>query len=157
MIRSVVYVHQFKCNKKKERNVFSYFKKPIRYTQRKYSVDTTKKMCFICVNVGGLPVIVLKAMSTRSCPCIVSWHLVKQEPDRISDGDEQECGRLGETWLVSVCTYVSRGTGERQFVEKRATLSNGCEQSGGWQLRRNLLQSPPHCFTAAGNHGAAAP
>lgn len=32
---------------------------------------------------------------------------------------------------VFVCTCVSKGTGERQFVYKRETPPNGSKQSGG--------------------------
>lgn len=43
---------------------------------------------------------------------------------------------------------------ERRFVAVKAVVSNGSKQSGGWQLWCNLLQSLPHCFTAAGESWA---
>lgn len=80
------------------------------------------------------------------CPSGVSWHFggIKQALDCILVGEGTNC-----------CTWEHVCTGDREFVDKRETLSNGCKQSRGWQLQCNLLQSPPDCFTAAGNHRAA--
>lgn len=55
--------------KKKERNVFNYFKKPIRHTQRKYSADARKKMIFFLCECQCASCL----LCLKQCP-LTHWH-----------------------------------------------------------------------------------